>query len=63
MTVKFRCSCGQKLSVGDDMAGRKVRCPRCKSVQSAPQPLLPHSEITRIADDEEPTKPMPTITP
>jgi len=56
MTLRFKCSCGQKLAVKDGMAGKKVRCPRCKQVQAAPQPLLSHSEITEIAEDEEPTK-------
>jgi phage FluMu protein Com len=61
MNVRFQCSCGQKLSIKDEAAGKKVRCPRCKTVQSAPQPLLPHSEIMEIADDEEPTKIMDAL--
>ncbi len=63
MTVRFKCSCGQKLAVKDGMSGRKVRCPRCKGVQVAPQPLLSHSEITRIDDDEAPTKIMDAMGP
>lgn len=61
MTVRFQCACGQKLSAKDESAGRKVRCPRCRSVVSVPQPLLPHSEIMQIADDEEPTKIMDAL--
>ena len=61
MTIRFQCACGQKLAVKDKMGGRKVRCPRCRAVQNAPQPLLPHSEIMRIADDEEPTKMMDAL--
>lgn len=60
--LKFNCACGQKLAVKEEMAGQSVRCPRCKSVQKAPEPLLPHSEITQIPEDEEKTKPMPHVT-
>jgi hypothetical protein len=39
MPVEFLCSnpnCKKKLSVSDDKEGKKVRCPSCKTVCSAP---------------------------
>ena len=33
MAVEFICSnseCRKKLEVGDELAGKKVRCPKCK---------------------------------
>jgi hypothetical protein len=36
MSIRFRCSCGQKLRVGDDKAGQRAKCPRCKSAVTVP---------------------------
>lgn len=37
MSIRFRCqSCGQKLRVGDDKAGQRAKCPRCKSTLTVP---------------------------
>ena len=30
MPIKFKCSCGQVLSVPDKMAGKQGKCPKCK---------------------------------
>ena len=41
MSIEFLCSdpeCRTKLEVGDDLAGKKVRCPKCKVVSVAPEP-------------------------
>ncbi|GEM_PF-3340653 len=31
MTKVFSCSCGQKLQVAEQMVGKRIRCPACKS--------------------------------
>ncbi len=39
MTLQFKCeSCGQLLRVDESVAGRQVRCPKCKVVVSVPAP-------------------------
>jgi len=39
MAVQFNCeSCGQLLRVDESVAGRQVRCPKCKVVVSVPAP-------------------------
>ena len=38
MAIEFLCSnaeCGIRLEVGDELAGKKVRCPKCKTVSVA----------------------------
>jgi len=35
MAIKFRCAnrdCRSALEVGDELAGRKVKCPKCKTI-------------------------------
>jgi tRNA A-37 threonylcarbamoyl transferase component Bud32/ribosomal protein S27E len=34
--VEFSCSCGQRLSVGRNLAGKLVRCPRCGDSVAVP---------------------------
>ncbi len=34
--IKFRCTCGKKLSVPPERAGRKTQCPVCEKVFRAP---------------------------
>src|SRR5207245_1675133 len=36
MTIQVKCSCGKRLQVSDDEAGRKVRCPSCKDLVRVP---------------------------
>ena len=40
MAIKFLCSnkdCRAELTVGDELAGKKVKCPRCKTVMVVPE--------------------------
>lgn len=62
MPLKFYCPCGQKLEVGDDLLGKRVRCPRCKRILTPPQPLLSHTEINE-PDDSAETKKLPPAEP
>jgi hypothetical protein len=36
MSIAFKCSCGKKLRMSDNLAGKKVRCPDCKSAIELP---------------------------
>ncbi|MBI4615033.1 MAG: tetratricopeptide repeat protein [Planctomycetes bacterium] len=38
MPIRFTCSCGASIQVRDELAGRKVRCPKCGSPASIPVP-------------------------
>jgi phage FluMu protein Com len=37
MPVTFECSCGKQLRVADEFAGKRIRCPACKEVQTVPE--------------------------
>jgi hypothetical protein len=47
MPISMKCSCGRALQVKDEFAGRKVRCPRCRSVL-----LIPLSDAPQDEEDE-----------
>jgi hypothetical protein len=36
MTISLTCSCGRKLSIKPEFAGRKIHCPSCRTVLRAP---------------------------
>ncbi len=39
--IEFICSrCGQKLQMSETFAGKKCRCPDCKTILTVPQPVL-----------------------
>lgn len=39
MSVRLECSCGKKLSIKDEMAGRRIKCPACGAVLTIPRNL------------------------
>jgi hypothetical protein len=41
MAIQFRCACGKALQVGDEFAGRLVRCPGCQEKLVVPQRAAP----------------------
>lgn len=41
MPISFPCPCGKTLQVGDDFAGKRVRCPACRAVATAPPAAAP----------------------
>ena len=62
--AKFPCpSCGKTLNVGDQYAGKKVRCPACQGVLVVPQAALPEVaaeepvEVTPVAPSRRPARP------
>ena len=30
--IKFKCTCGQSIKMPDEHAGKKAKCPKCKTV-------------------------------
>lgn len=39
MSISLTCDCGQRLRVKETQAGRKVRCPTCRTVMTVPAPV------------------------
>lgn len=44
------CSCGKRLNLNDELAGKQVRCPGCSVVITVPRQSPP----TSVADEDEP---------
>lgn len=40
MPIQVACACGKKLSVKDELAGRRVKCPACQQTISVPKPKV-----------------------
>ena len=48
MAVEFKCqSCGRNLRVGDEFAGKQVRCPGCRQVVTVPTQQAPAAPPVR----------------
>jgi uncharacterized protein YxjI len=53
MSIVLTCSgCGQTYQLKDELAGRKVRCPGCASVQVVPQPEIEEELFSLDTEDE-----------
>ncbi|KPL04520.1 MAG: hypothetical protein AMK75_01070 [Planctomycetes bacterium SM23_65] len=54
MAIEFTCNCGKRLSVPDDVAGRRAKCPSCGAVLdvpgAAPPPPSAEGESTSKVD-------------
>lgn len=37
MAIQVTCACGKELSVNDELAGRRVKCPVCQETLSVPK--------------------------
>ena len=37
MAIKVECACGRKLSVKDELAGKRVKCPACQQTFNVPK--------------------------
>jgi phage FluMu protein Com len=57
MPITFNCACGKILRVGDEHAGKRVKCPACNAIGSVPAP-----EIEPVFEVEEP-EPVPLAAP
>src|SRR5947199_10586831 len=63
MAIKHQCSCGTFLLVKDEQAGKRVRCPRCQTVQSVPGPRPEEAEPLEVELEELPPEPPPARPP
>jgi hypothetical protein len=39
MPILVDCACGRDFRIKDELAGKKVRCPECKSILAVPEPV------------------------
>lgn len=54
MPITFNCSCGEKIEVDDDMAGRQVRCPYCDGIADVPAATAPPTpKRAKLAEPED----------
>ena len=40
MRIEHACTCGAKLKVKDELAGRKIKCPKCSQVSTVAEPTI-----------------------
>jgi hypothetical protein len=55
MPITFDCDCGKALRVKDEFAGKRVRCPACQAVVTAPEAEI--EVATPLGDDTPPPAP------
>ncbi len=60
MPISLRCSCGKLLTLKDDLAGRRIKCPACGGVLAVPvsepeevEPSSPEESEADESDDVE----------
>lgn len=58
MPITFNCPCGKVLRIADENAGKRIKCPACQAIGTAPgaAPAAPKFEL--VEDDEPPAKPV-----
>jgi hypothetical protein len=53
MPITLTCSgCGGSFRLRDEMAGRKVRCPECESIQVVPATVADEGLFSLDTDDD-----------
>src|SRR5579872_2019086 len=57
MPITWNCTCRKSLRVADELAGRRVRCPECNTISTAPKAADPGFEV--VEDTELPPSPPP----
>lgn len=58
MPIQLTCpSCSKRLQVGDDLAGRKIRCPNCKAIADVPAASPPPKQPSTVNLDAVPPAP------
>jgi hypothetical protein len=45
MPIEHACTCGAKLKVKDELAGKKIKCPKCSEVSTVAEPTIPTEMI------------------
>jgi hypothetical protein len=61
MPIFLSCSCGKRLQVPEELAGKKVRCPGCNLVLAVPPPQF--EIITAVAVPNEAVVPAAQVPP
>jgi serine/threonine protein kinase/Leucine-rich repeat (LRR) protein len=56
-------SCQKKLSVKDALAGKKVKCPGCGQILTAPVPVAVPAGDRTLPPDPQPASPAPPVAP
>jgi len=51
MPISLTCSCGKSFRLKDELAGRKIRCPECTSIQTVPRPPVPEMESLDVLEE------------
>ena len=62
MPILVHCDCGKATKVRDELAGKKIRCPKCKAVMEVPEPLvepLEEDDPEFLVEAGEPPLPTP----
>jgi hypothetical protein len=60
MPIDHACTCGKKLRLKDEMAGKKFRCPACSAVNQAAPPAPPPAPADDWLSAELFNQPAPT---
>src|ERR1043165_4762024 len=65
MPISIRCpECGRKLSAPDGAAGKRARCPHCKTIVTLPSAAAPPPEEVLDAEPmAAPPEPQPVAAP
>jgi hypothetical protein len=51
MPILLKCPCGKTLRVGDEAAGKRVKCPACTAILAVPAPT-PEPEVFELPPEE-----------
>lgn len=51
MPIKVACQCGASFAAKDELAGKAVRCPKCKQPLKIPAPAAPAPAVASAMDD------------
>lgn len=52
MPIEFNCTCGRRLRVAEEHAGRRVKCPGCTTIANVPLPE-PRFEVVEEAAEPQ----------
>jgi len=59
--IYINCSCGESLQTGDEHAGRRIRCPKCQTILTAPMSAeeedLPAASLDAVRSGQAPLPP------
>ncbi len=51
MAIEFPCTCGKRLKVADEHAGKRAKCPVCGVPQLVPEPEPVVCDLEIVEDD------------